>query len=363
MSEISISVIIPVYNVEDYIERAVDSIRDQTFKNWEMILVDDGSPDSSGLICDALAREDDRIRVIHQDNTGAAGARNHAIGEASGKYLYFMDADDWCLPGMLEDLYENAERYNAEYVVCGYYIDTYYGDGENDYVSTPVAPDSFVFYDTAAAFRKDAHKYFDRNLLYTPWNKLYLASVIRDNGLTFPKTQWDDFPFNLSVIAHVNRVVVSPEKYYHFLRARSESESEKYIPGLYEKREEEHGWMIKLYRSWNASTNPGIIKDEAVREFVSRRYIERLFGCFENLTNPRAPKRDITDLFLTIDSMLSNPRVDVTLRYARPRSWYMKVMLFPVRMKFTPVIYLQTRIITLVKTRFIRLFAFLKSHR
>ncbi|MBQ9632193.1 MAG: glycosyltransferase family 2 protein, partial [Lachnospiraceae bacterium] len=197
MKEILISVIVPVYKVEDYIGRAIDSVLAQTFRDWEMYLVDDGSPDGSGAICDDYAAVDSRIHVIHQENGGAPAARNAAIPLAKGRYLYFMDADDWCEPEMLADMYDLASRFDAQYLVCGYFIDTYYGDGTEDFVRLPVAPEEDAYFETASAFRSRAHRYFDRNLLYTPWNKLYRADVIRENGIRFPKTQWDDFPFNL----------------------------------------------------------------------------------------------------------------------------------------------------------------------
>lgn len=363
MSDTGISVIMPVYNVCEYLSRAIESIQRQTYSDWELFLVDDGSVDGSGDICDRYAGEDARIKVLHQENSGAPAARNSAIPLASGKYYYFMDADDWCETYMLQEMYDLAEAHCAQYVVCGYYIDTYYGSGPDDYIRQAMAPDELRVYPTAKDFREDAHIYFDRNLLYTPWNKLYLASVIRDNNITFPATKWDDFPFNLAVIDCVDRVVVSPRCYYHFLRARSESESEQYNPALYAKREEEHGWMTDLYRRWDASTNPGITRKRAVREFISRRYIERLFGCFENLTNPRGEKRTPAGIRQAMDEILANPRVDATLRYARPRSLYMKLMLIPVRYHNSRLLYWESVVISIVKTRFTRLFATLKSRR
>ena len=366
MGKAKISVIVPVYNVEEYIGKAIESMLEQTFTDWEMYLVDDGTPDRSGVICDEYAARDERIHVIHQENGGAPAARNHAIPLTEGKYLYFMDADDWCERNMLEDMYELAEANDAQYVVCGYYIDTYagiYENGEAECISTKMVPPKTMVYECAKDFRADAHMYFDRNLLYTPWNKLYLASEIKDNGLEFPATQWDDFPFNLSVIRHVERVVVSANCYYHFLRARSESESEKYIPRLYEKREEEHGWMLKLYRDWNRTTNPGITKVWAVREFVSRRYLERLFGCFENLVNPRADERSGGKIRRRIEAMIYKPRVDAALRWARPGSVYMKLMFLPLRWKSVGLLYLQAKVISYVKMHYVKSFAWLKAHR
>ena len=353
----------PVYNVQRYIGRAIWSIIRQDFSDWELFLVDDGSPDHSGAICDAYAKKDKRIHVIHQENAGAPAARNAAIELARGEYFFFMDSDDWCENGMLSDFYDLAKNSDADYLVAGYYIDTYYGDGSNDYIRIAPSPERDVVYESAAEFRRDAHKYFDKNLLYTPWNKLYRGDIIRRYALRFPDTHWDDFPFNLSFIEHANRVCITTKKYYHFLRARSESESEKFIPGLYEKREEEHGWLLSMYKDWDATTNPGITKDGGVREFISRRYLERLVGCFENLTNPRAPQKDGGSIRRRMAEMLDNPRVRRTLRYAKPGSIYMKALLWPIRHRVVMLVYLQTRFITFVKTHFSRLFAVLKARR
>ena len=101
-----------------------------------------------------------------------------------------------------------------------------------------------------------------------------------DNNLRFPKTFWDDFPFNVSIVRNVERVTVTHKQYYHFLRARSESETAAYRPGMYEKREEEHGWMLDLYKGWH-------VGDAASKEMIARRYIERFVGCVENITNPK----------------------------------------------------------------------------
>ena len=101
-------------------------------------------------------------------------------------------------------------------------------------------------YKTQAEFRADAHNLCDRNLLYTPWNKLFSGDYIRDNKLYFPQTFWDDFPFNLYVVRDVERVGVTSKQYYHFIRQRAESETAKYRSDMYEKREEENEWMREM---------------------------------------------------------------------------------------------------------------------
>lgn len=113
-----ISVIVPVYRVEQYLPRCLDSIVAQTFTDWECILIDDGSPDNSGVICDEYAKQDSRFVVIHQENKGSAGARNTGLEKCSGKYIICVDSDDWVEPDYLEQLYGKAMATDADIVGC-----------------------------------------------------------------------------------------------------------------------------------------------------------------------------------------------------------------------------------------------------
>ena len=100
MSDIKVSIIMPVYKVEEYVGKAIESIQAQTLTEWEFLIVDDGTPDKSGEICDAYAEKDNRIKVIHKENGGAPSARNVAIDIAKGEYMYFLDSDDCAEPTM-----------------------------------------------------------------------------------------------------------------------------------------------------------------------------------------------------------------------------------------------------------------------
>jgi glycosyltransferase involved in cell wall biosynthesis len=350
--DIKISVIMPVYNVEHYVGKAIESIQAQTMQDWEFLIVDDGTPDNSGAICDAYAEKDDRLHVFHKENGGAPSARNMAIDVARGKYLYFMDSDDWAEPTMLADMYALAEQHDAQLVVTGFYIDTYYSDTE--YVTSVQSRPAHVFA-SQQEFRENAYPLFDCNLLYTPWNKLYLASYLREHELKFPHTFWDDFPFNLSVLRDVERVVLSDRPYYHFIRKRAESETAKYRDNMYEKREEEHGWMLELYQYWG-------IADEGSMEMIHRRYIERIIGCVENLTNqsctlsPREKRAEIK-------RMISTPAARQAVRIARPKSMMMRLLLIPVRLRWAGAVYLEGRYISRVKSSNTKRFATLKARR
>ncbi len=349
---VKVSIIMPVYKVEEYVAKAIESILNQTLEDWEFIIVDDGTPDRSGEICDQYAQKDGRITVIHKENGGAPSARNVAIDKACGEYLYFMDSDDWAEPDMLLDMYNLAKRDNSQLVIAGFYIDTYCG--RNEFVTDNYTVENMAF-SRRDEFRKNAYKLFDRNLLYTPWNKLFSRKYIMENNLRFPTTFWDDFPFVISVIRDVDRVTVTSKQYYHFLRARTESETAAYRPGMYEKREEEHTWMMEIYKHWH-------VGDSLSTEMIARRYVERFIGCIENVTNPDS-HMTAKEMKKQIKEMLNNPRLPKMLKKASPHSLYMKLMLLPVKWKSTTLSYAEGRLISFVKGKNTRLFTKLKVER
>ena len=125
-----VSILIPVYNEEVYLPRCLDSIVGQTLQSWELLLVDDGSTDRSGSICDSYAARDSRIRVIHQENAGISAARNAGLAAAAGKYIGFVDSDDWIAPEMFQRLLTIAGETDCPLVMCD--ARTVYADGRSE---------------------------------------------------------------------------------------------------------------------------------------------------------------------------------------------------------------------------------------
>ena len=119
----TISVIVPVYNAEKYLNRCLDSLLTQTYQDFEIILVDDGSTDNSGVICEKYAQRDERISVFHQPNQGVAAARQRGVDMAQGTYSIHADPDDWVGPTMLEELYAEAIESNADMVICDFLVE------------------------------------------------------------------------------------------------------------------------------------------------------------------------------------------------------------------------------------------------
>lgn len=349
-----VSIIMPAYNVDRYVRRAVESIQNQTLRNFELLVVDDGSTDQTGRILDSLADRDYRITVYHNENGGAPAARNYALDRARGTYVHFMDADDWIEPRMLEDMVSLAGRSMLELVITGFYIDTYYGSNGEHTTEVKSRPDGL--YPTQQEFRAAAWQMFDQNLLYTPWNKLYVRERIERLGIRFRPTFMDDFPFVLDYIRDVERVGNIERAYYHFIRERAESETARWRPDLYEKREEEHGWMLDLYRHW------GLDGDAACMEMIQRRYIERLIGCIENVCNP-ACELPHDEKIAQIESMICSDRAQLAVATAHPRSRMMKTMLMPIKAKNARLAYREGKLISYVKRRNTWMFATLKANR
>lgn len=172
-----ISVVVPIYNVEKYLEKCVKSIENQTYKNIEIILVDDGSPDDCGKICDLLSEQDSRIRVIHKKNGGLSSARNAGIDVAQGEYIGFVDSDDTIEPFMYEKLYTSLANNNHLLSVCA--VNYVYEDGTIRTKSNLDNDRYFEFYD--AMVEMNTHRIFDMGA----WSKLYRRSLFEN--LRFPE--------------------------------------------------------------------------------------------------------------------------------------------------------------------------------
>lgn len=356
---IKISIIVPVYNVKDYIRKSIDSYLNQDFDKFEIILVDDGSTDGSELICDEYKKKFENIVVIHQENAGAHNARNAALKIAKGKYICFFDADDYAKENMLKKLYEIAENNDLDLVISGFFIDTYFNN--KDYIILKYLP--YLSVENNVEVIKDKNKFrelavlnFDNNMFYSPWNKLYKKSYLDKNSITFPITYRDDFPFVLSVIKNIENVAFIKDCYYHFVRKRSDSETQKFVKNLYEKREEEHGYMNDLFKYW------GLLNNETALEVISRRYIDRLIECMVNLFSESADYTE-NDRKIIIKKMLQNENLNISLKYAIPKKSYLKIMYIPLKYKNITLCYLMSNFIHYVKKRNIKVFTLLKKNR
>lgn len=204
-----ISVIVPVYNVEQYLKRCLESLLKQEYENLEIILIDDGSTDTSGKICDSYAEKDSRITVIHQQNKGASCARNHGLMAAKGAYIGFVDSDDWIEPDMYRYLFRLIQKYRANVAVCDYERaarpQKVKERKEKLQLRTKEELDRFFY-------RLDGGKSY-----FSVWNCLYQKSLL--NHIQFLENQInEDIYFTYEVYKKADRIIFSNlQKYFYFL--------------------------------------------------------------------------------------------------------------------------------------------------
>ena len=205
-----ISVIIPVYNVEKYLNRCLQSVLNQTYTEFEVILIDDGSTDKSGEICDSVL-SDKRCKVIHQNNQGVSSARNRGLAVSRGEYILFVDPDDWLDQEMLEKLFSGIG--DADLAMCFHYVANETSPGEYEFVE-------HRYFDSKEPFKTE-NVYYDIFMKSGPlWNKLIKRDAIGEMLFRTDMTYGEDTVFLAKCLEHVRTAVIVPECLYYYQRVR-----------------------------------------------------------------------------------------------------------------------------------------------
>ena len=209
--ETLITIIIPVYNGKKYLSQCIDSIVNQTYKNWELLLIDDGSTDGAELMCDEYAANSDRIRVLHKANGGQASARNEGIALAKGEYIGFVDCDDWLEPDMYATMMNTLEREQAEIIICGY---------TEEYAHHQKVVNGYgeqTTYDSATALRLVLQGKIGSYL----WSMLFKREVVQE--LMPDLNPYEDHATIFKWISHAQRVVTLHRSFYHYRQLQGSS--------------------------------------------------------------------------------------------------------------------------------------------
>lgn len=205
-NEVKCSVIVPVYKAESLIRRCLDSLLSQTFREFEVLLVDDGSPDNSGTICDEYVRKDSRVRVFHKQNGGVSSARQFGLDNARGEYVIHADPDDWTDVGMLTDLYGKAKAEDADMVMCDFYTEKHRKTIYNSCRSAILTSDCVL----KLMLMQKLHGGL--------WNKLVRRSLFKKYDVSFPVEIicWEDLYVNCELLRHDIKLSYIPKAYYHY---------------------------------------------------------------------------------------------------------------------------------------------------
>ncbi len=207
--DVKVSVIVPVFNAGETLQKCIESVSAQHYQNFELLLINDGSKDRSGDICDKYAKKDYRIKVFHKKNEGVSSTRNVGLKEARGEYIVFCDADDWMAADYVQGLMDELERYDVDLVDQGF--ERVYNDGSRLAES----------YDNTKCTQEDMTKWIEMLLTgHTgPFPKIYRAQIIQEHGLTFDTSLefCEDLVFNLQYMKHATRgIYFSGKRRYYY---------------------------------------------------------------------------------------------------------------------------------------------------
>lgn len=350
-----ISVVMPVYNVEKYLENAVHSILSQTVQDFELILVDDCSPDGCPVICDRLAQENQKIRVIHHEkNMGLSMARNTGMEQAKGKYIWFMDSDDRVDCRLFEMVEDSLKANPAQVVVFGLTEDYYDADGCLHH-SKHILPEEKRFFDQEE-LRKYVIQLEQKTLYGYAWNKIYDRSYLMETGLKFEViTLIEDILFNVKYFMNIDKLNIIPFDGYHYNKRMDDSLTSKYVPDYYKLHRKRISLIYEQYKTWNLCTND-------IRSILGALYTRYIFSAIQRNCDSRA-HMNCRDRRKWTARLLKEPLVAALIPYAYSDGRLLEVMIRILRSKNILLITALGRIIYVCKDRLPLVFSKLKQKR
>lgn len=282
-----LSVIVPVYKVEPYLQKCIDSILNQTFRDLELILVDDGSPDGCPAICDAAAQKDSRVVVLHRKNAGLSAARNAGLMMARGDYIGFVDSDDYIAPEMYEKLYDAMVYSDAQIAVCSYA----YVDEQGNLLKDRRSP--ITEYEVLDRVQMMDRLGGNKSWYYiTVWNRLYRRELFENIRFPLGRLHEDEY------VAHYlywacERIAVLPEDFYYYVQRGGSIMSQRTLKqcldkvwGIFDRMDfaQDHGLNRTAFRSCNGLLGQlvqiklGEVKVEKDEHYIYKRERARIRG-------------------------------------------------------------------------------------
>lgn len=316
-----VSIILPCYNVEEYIAKSIQSVLDQTFTDFELLVVIDGSPDNSKAIAETF--KDDRIVIFDKPNGGLSDARNYGLERAKGDFIYFMDSDDWIEPDLLEDNLKIIQEKQLDFVAFGYFQDNL-GYSEN-FLSTQEYIPKVAAYHKANSEPKIDN--YHLGLLGYAWNKIYRKSFLEQYEFKFPKniTLVEDILFNAPIFENSSSIHFNQKAYYHYINRTTESEMKKFHPEFIKLRKMKFEAIQKWLVNWNVSNKREILGNLLIGGI--RGIIHNLFTSKNNLSFLEKNK--------LIKTLYNDPQIIENMQTYQPINSKAKIFKFMVKHKMS----------------------------
>ena len=272
------SIIIPVYNAEKYIENAIESILEQKFGDYEVILVDDGSNDQSRVIVDKLIAEQKRVKGIHISNHGVSYARNLGVNMASGDYILFMDSDDKYEKNTLSRLSQILDMHPEADVLCFGYVENVIEKGER--VKQTVHHFPAMQIKGGESIKKKSLRLITDPMFGSVWSKIYKKSLLNKYGIRMPEQMFigEDYCFNLEVLSHCKEWVAIEEPFYHYMIQNESSIIRRYNSQKFEQMYQMHLCRKKFIEQYSMA------EPEEKNAQIRANYIRLCMSCFMDLS-------------------------------------------------------------------------------
>ncbi len=275
------SVVMPSYGVEQYLEKAVACIKNQTYSDWELLIVEDGSPDKTGQLAEKLAITDDRIFVIHHEkNKGLSEARNTGIQNAHGRYIWFMDPDDTVDYDLLEKVSDSLKKNPAKLIVFGHIEEYYTEDGSFSY-SHEIRPEGKIFANQKA-LREYVLKLEQETIYGYAWNKMYDLDYIREKGFRYETVRLiEDIVFNIQYCNDITSMNLLPIAPYHYAKRMTGSLTTKFVPDYYPVHRRRIQMLFDQQKYWGTDT-------KAARSLLGGLYGRYILSALERNCDPKS---------------------------------------------------------------------------
>lgn len=319
-----VSIIVPIYKSENFLRKCVESILAQTIREIEVILVDDGSPDSSGIIANEYALKDNRVKVIHQNNRGPSAARNAGMESAKGKYIGFVDADDWIESEMYKNLYSSAILVKAQIAMCNFLEEDAVKSNTN-IVSHPYNNDEFLNKDRIV---KEIVPTFAKNKdfgYYSMCNKIYSRKFLEDIKLSLDESRdhGEDWGFNIEIFTVLESIVFIDKPYYHYVHINKESLMVKYRANQFD--------LILSGRKLLIDRLSGCgIKISKFKAEIDKRFIYESIGC---ILGELSNNKNWVEQNKKVKVILLNGEVKTSLKSFKGGSLKTKLLVFLMKTK------------------------------
>lgn len=350
-----ISVVMPVYNVEKYLRQAIDSVLKQSFQDFELILVDDCSPDNCSAICEEYAQKERKIRVIHHvENQGLSMARNNGMELAQGRYIWFMDSDDCVDLDLFQEAYNSVEKNEAQVIVFGLVEEYFDEQGKLHHVHS-IIPEGKLL-KSQQEVRKNIIDLEMQTLYGYAWNKFYMVDYLKNIKLQYEKiTLIEDILFNVNYFMDISTLNILPIAPYHYAKRMENSLTAKFVPDYYQLHKKRIELLYDQHMYWE-------ICNDTIKGTLAMLYARYIFSALQRNCDIRS-EMSHKERKKWMKQVFQDEIFQKVIVYGNADSLILKIMIFLLQHRMTLSCVILGRIIFIVKNKLPMVFSIVKQKR